>query len=67
MDAPAAKMEYEWSMDADDPDLPGAAIEHISQPQPLAKAKHQLAIELLSSGRRLHDYPKRRIQEIQIS
>ena len=54
-------------MDADDPDLPGAAIEHISQPQPLAKAKHQLAIELLSSGRRLHDYPKRRIQEIQIS
>ena len=40
-------MGYLWSMDADDPELPGAAIEHISQMLTLAKSKHQEAIALL--------------------
>ncbi len=34
-------------MDASDPDLPDAAVEHISQMLTLAKSKHQEAVALL--------------------
>lgn len=36
-------------MDAADPDLPDAAVEHISQMLTLAKSKHQEAMALLST------------------
>jgi hypothetical protein len=36
-------------MDASDPDLPDAAVEHISQMLTLAKSKHQEAIALLGT------------------
>ena len=36
-------------MDAADPDLPDAAVEHISQMLTLAKSKHQEAIALLGT------------------
>lgn len=36
-------------MDAADPDLPGAAVEHISQMPTLAKSKHQEAMALLGT------------------
>ena len=36
-------------MDAADPDLPDAAVEHISQMLTLAKSKHQEAMALLGT------------------
>jgi len=55
-------MAWVGFMDASDPDLPDAAVEHISQMLTLAKIKHQEAIALLGTPDlnalpRLHEVP----------